>query len=228
MKSIKKLLVSSIVLIVIGFLGLGIICILGIVSSGITNYGTGQGYMFGQEDFCNMGRNNASVQEDNNLSFESVKNLAEDYISGYGQNLKITEIMEFSKNYYIEVIEEDSGSGAMELLVDKSTGNIFQEYGPNMMWNLKYGMHAKKNTPSSRFNMPIDEEKAIELASSYLAKSGADEVAENEAERFYGYYTIHTTDKDGNILGMLSVNGFSGDVWYHSWHGVFIEMEEYN
>ena len=44
----------------------------------------------------------------------------------------------------------------------------------------------------------------------------------------YGYYTIHTVDKDGNILGMLSVNGFSGDVWYHSWHGVFIDMQEYN
>jgi hypothetical protein len=31
-------------------------------------------------------------------------------------------------------------AGAMELLVDKSSGAIFPEYGPNMMWNLKYGI----------------------------------------------------------------------------------------
>ncbi len=228
MKSIKKLLISSIVLIVIGFLGLGIVSILGIADLVPKNFGTVQGYEFKDEDFCNMSRGSILSQNTRDLSFESVKKLAEDYISNYGSNLKITEIMEFSKNYYIEVIEEDNGIGAMELLVDKTTGNIFQEYGPNMMWNLKYGMHAKKNTSVNRFNMPIDEEKAGELASGYLAKSARNEVAENEAERFYGYYTIHTTDKDGNILGMLSVNGFSGDVWYHSWHGVFIEMKEYN
>jgi uncharacterized membrane protein len=25
------------------------------------------------------------------------------------------------------------------MLIDKNTGQIFPEYGPNMMWNLKYG-----------------------------------------------------------------------------------------
>ena len=32
----------------------------------------------------------------------------------------------------------------------------------------------------------------------------------------------------GEIFGMLSINGYSGDVWYHSWHGDFISMEEYS
>jgi hypothetical protein len=28
---------------------------------------------------------------------------------------------------------------------------------------------------------------------------------------------------------MLSVNGYSGDVWYHTWHGMFIsEAEEFH
>ena len=228
MKSLKKLLISAIILIVIGFLGLGTVCVLGFVSSGITNYGTGKGYTFGQEDFCNMGRNSTSSQEDKNLSFEAVRDLSQTYIEKYDQNLKITEIMEFSKNYYVEIAEKDTGIGAMELLVDKSTGSVFPEYGPNMMWNLKYGMRSMMNTSNAIPDMSIDEEKAIDIATSYLAKSGTNEYAGDEAERFYGYYTIHTTDKDGNILGMLSVNGFSGDVWYHSWHGVFIDMQEYN
>ena len=41
----------------------------------------------------------------------------------------------------------------------------------------------------------------------------------------HGYYTVHTL-KDGKITGMLSVNGYSGEVWYHSWHGPFIASKE--
>jgi hypothetical protein len=29
----------------------------------------------------------------------------------------------------------------MELLVNPYTKEVIPEYGPNMMWNLKYGMH---------------------------------------------------------------------------------------
>ncbi len=25
---------------------------------------------------------------------------------------------------------------------------------------------------------------------------------------------------------MLSVNGYSGEVWYHNWHGPFVAMDE--
>jgi hypothetical protein len=74
--------------------------------------------------------------------------------------------------------------------------------------------------------MPIDEKKAIAIADRYLTKMNTGEIAE-EAERYYGYYTIHSVTKDGEISGMLSVNGFTGQVWYHNWHGTFIDMQEY-
>jgi hypothetical protein len=32
--------------------------------------------------------------------------------------------------------------------------------------------------------------------------------------------------KDDQVYGMLSVNGYTGDVWYHTWHGDFIDMTE--
>jgi hypothetical protein len=32
--------------------------------------------------------------------------------------------------------------------------------------------------------------------------------------------------KDGQIEEMLSVNGSTGQVWYHTWHGRFIQMIE--
>ena len=45
------------------------------------------------------------------------------------------------------------------------------------------------------------------------------------ADEFYGYYTLDVK-KDGMVLGMISVNAFSGQVWYHTWHGGFIGMQE--
>ena len=44
-------------------------------------------------------------------------------------------------------------------------------------------------------------------------------------EPFPGYFTLHTI-RSGRIDGMLSVNASTGAVWYHSWHGRFIEMSE--
>jgi heat shock protein HslJ len=40
--------------------------------------------------------------------------------------------------------------------------------------------------------------------------------------QFYGYYTLDFS-KDGKVSGMLSVNGYSGQVFLHTWHGSFIE-----
>jgi hypothetical protein len=39
------------------------------------------------------------------------------------------------------------------------------------------------------------------------------------------YYTLHTYTGD-KVSGMLSVNGYTGKVWYHSWHGAFVDMKE--
>jgi len=26
---------------------------------------------------------------------------------------------------------------------------------------------------------------------------------------------------------MLSVNGYTGQIWYHTWHGAFVDMSEH-
>ncbi|HEV2282726.1 MAG TPA: hypothetical protein VGX75_10115 [bacterium] len=44
-------------------------------------------------------------------------------------------------------------------------------------------------------------------------------------DAFPGYYTIDVT-RDGKVAGMLSVNAYSGQVWYHGWHGAFIQEKE--
>jgi hypothetical protein len=44
-------------------------------------------------------------------------------------------------------------------------------------------------------------------------------------DAFPGYYTLDIT-RDGKVVGMMSVNGYTGQVWYHSWHGTFIAEKE--
>ena len=231
MKNIRKFLIASIVLITIGVVGLISGGIIFGLSSPAATFGTDTGYTFGPGSMMGMmrgfnsGKQNVDLQ---NISFEKVKSAAEKYLNDIGlQNVKIKEIMEFSNNFYIETVEKDTGFGAIELLFDKTNGSIFPEYGPNMMWNQKYGMHSSFSGNQYENNMTIDEQKAIEIANNYLAKISQNEFAGDEGQKFYGYYTVDTINKDGTVVGMLSVNGFTGQVWYHNWHGTFIGMEEY-
>ena len=46
-----------------------------------------------------------------------------------------------------------------------------------------------------------------------------------DVDGFYGYYTIDIL-RDGRIAGMLSVNGYTRQVFLHTWHGNLLEMVE--
>jgi hypothetical protein len=106
------------------------------------------------------------------------------------------------------------------------SGSATAEMGPNMMWNTKYGMHSYPGGADVSNEISVGLEQAQRLAQRYL-DANLPGVTVGEAESFYGYYTMHTI-KDGEIDGMLSVNGYNGSVWYHSWHGPFIAMTEYH
>ena len=66
---------------------------------------------------------------------------------------------------------------------------------------------------------------AKKLASEYLDRVRGHGPFDLGGDEFYGYYTFDVK-KGGAVLGMLSVNAFSGQVWYHAWHGGFIDMQE--
>jgi hypothetical protein len=170
------------------------------------------------------------------LSIEQAQDAVEDYLAELGDDdLALEEVMIFDNQAYAEVVEGSTGIGAMELLVDPVTLAVYPEHGPNMMWNLKYspmasgaggyGMMGGRIAPSEDVSaeMPVSADEAVEAAQRYLdgALPGAE--ADEHAEPFYGYYTLHVT-RDGEVIGMLSVNGYSGQVFPHTWHGDFIEM----
>ncbi len=54
------------------------------------------------------------------------------------------------------------------------------------------------------------------LDSNFPAKTAGD------ADSYYGYYNIDVL-LNGSTYGMLSVNGYTGQVWYHTWHGAYIQ-----
>lgn len=152
-------------------------------------------------------------------------------------DLVLAEVMEFAYNFYAEVRERSAGIGAFELLADKYTGAVYPEPGPNMMWNTKYGTMMGCpmmgpgmmgfRTPTAV--MPVTAEQARLYAQQYLNIYLPGTVVDEEVDIFYGYYTIHVLQAAGpqpQIYGMLSVNGYTGQVWYHNWHGPFIGMRE--
>jgi hypothetical protein len=101
--------------------------------------------------------------------------------------------------------------------------------GPNMMWNTKYG-HMGGTTWNGWRNSQaeptsVTPETALTLAQEWLNQYLPGASAEN-ADAFSGYYTIDVL-KDGQVYGMLSVNGYTGEVWYHTWHGNFVEMKNW-
>ena len=87
-----------------------------------------------------------------------------------------------------------------------------------MMWNTRYGMMSGSGSETR-----LTARDARAAAEEWLADR--DGLTVGEPEAFPGYYTLHTL-RDGQVDGMLSVNAADGDVWYHSWHGKFIEMTE--
>ena len=190
--------------------------------------------------------NNANLPT---LTVDQATSAAEKYLATLNNpDLKISEAMIFDNNAYVVVQESSTGIGAFELLVDPASQIAYPEHGPNMMWNLKYSglnhqnmmggyggmmngygnmMQGWNNTAPVDVNaeMTVTPEQAIQNAQKYLDANLSGATAATDPIQFYGYYTLDF-EKDGKVAGMLSVNGYSGQVFLHTWHGAFVEESE--
>jgi hypothetical protein len=162
------------------------------------------------------------------LTVDRAKIAVEDYLANLeNDDLKVAEIILFSNNAYARIVELGTGTNAMELLVHEN-GRVTQEMGANMMWNLKYG-HMRFGISSGQTldtPMTVTSEQALADAQKWLDANIVGAKVADKADAFYGYYTIEYM-LDGKIAGMVSVNGFSGDIFPHIWHGIFLEMKKY-
>ena len=169
-----------------------------------------------------------------NLSLDEAAAVAEAYIAAQNDsNLALGEVIQFSNHFYAQAVEVEGEHSAFEFLIDPVTGMVYPEPGPNMMWNLRYGMHVgtgmmgQWSAPAGAedVEMTVSPEQARELAQQFLDSAYSGLTAASEADAFYGYYTFEVLEGE-NIVGMLSVNGYTSQVWFHRWHGDFVASTE--
>jgi hypothetical protein len=174
-----------------------------------------------------MGR--AYGGENGDIGMDRAVSIAQDAAASYsGVSLVADEVIEFTDNYYASIREKSTGIGAFEILIDRATGSVIREPGPDMMWNAKYspmggGMMGGFGATSSR-PMTVTAQQAQDAAQRWLDANRAG-ASVKAPDSFYGFYTVDF-EKTGELVGMVSVNGYTGQVWYHSWHGTFIQMKD--
>jgi hypothetical protein len=170
------------------------------------------------------------------VTFDQALKAAEAYLADLDiEGLTVAEVMIFDNHAYVEVMDAE-GQGAIELLVFPGFDRAFLEFGPSMMWNTVYGMHGELGPggmpgrgmmvqPQPSGEVTVTTEQARQAAQAFLDEAFPGRVVDEDVEAFPGYYTLHVLE-DGEIVGMLSVNGYTGNVWYHHWHGELLEMQE--
>lgn len=155
--------------------------------------------------------------------------------------LVLDEVEAYTQNYYGQFKEPSTGRGAAQVLVDRYTGRAMPEMGPNTLWNTKYGqtmMDEMMNgmgmggmmgapapqtgnaAPAAKISLEEARGAANQFLSGYLPGAAA-----GGGEAFYGYYHFDVR-RGGRQVGMLSVDDRTGQVWYHTWHGEFLEKRE--
>lgn len=181
---------------------------------------------------------NQNVILNEKMEIDTLDQRVNDYVDRINPDLEVADVFIYSDaDYYFSIEEASTGKGAMELLVDPYRGTIRPEPGPNMMWNQKYGMHSggygmMGTAPYNNNDYPsatlITREQALIEANNYVQSSlNPDYYVPDEGHEFYGYYTFHI-EENGTTVGMLSVNEYTAEVWYHDWHGTLLDVKSHH
>jgi hypothetical protein len=129
------------------------------------------------------------------------------------------EVIWFDNGFYVE-LKDSTQKPATEVIVDPGTGSVSTEPGPAMMWNSRFGMMRLRAGGTGRVNST----KARSIATSWLATNRAGTTV-RAIDAYPGYFTLDL-QSNGAVSGMMSVSSVTGAVWYHTWHGTFIAMED--
>jgi hypothetical protein len=148
----------------------------------------------------------------------------EAFATRYGADARVKDVMVFGQNVYAQIVDA-KGAGLGELLVDRYSGVVQPEPGPNMMWNSRFGMgwggtgmmnpNSRQTVATVRYSQTAAQGLATTFLSGFLPGAKV-----QGGQAFPGYYTFDFGRTE--IDGMLSVNALTGEVWVHTWHGPFI------
>jgi len=164
------------------------------------------------------------------LAMDEAVNIAQRHMDRLGlHDVALTEIMEFENHFHAAMTETDTGRHAFALTIDRYNGQVRPAPGPNGRWNLKYGpmmtgAAGPVDDAAVAQPMAVSPDQARDRAQRFLHQHwpGAS-VDPEEVWSSYGYHTM-PFHRQGQIAGMLSVHGTTGEVWHHDWHGAFLGM----
>jgi hypothetical protein len=142
-------------------------------------------------------------------------------------DLPVTRLREFCWAYQAEIVERSTDRHAFGLMVGISTGQISPKAGPNVFWNTAYGsqidevggdngMLGRLISQESSSEMPLSGSKARNLAMESVKRYDDALKLDDETNTFYGFYEFYVIP-DGELVGEVDVNGYSGQVWLMEW-----------
>ena len=151
---------------------------------------------------------------------------ANEYLASLNNpNLAIANVQEYAVNFRFALYEKNTGVGAYEMTINKYTGYVYPGMGPSVTWNTKYGIVNGVLTiynATATATMPVTAAQAQSFAQQYLSTVMPATTVGNTTP-FYGYYNVEVLS-DGNMYGVLSVNGYTGQIWYQAWLGSFVQQ----
>lgn len=161
------------------------------------------------------------------ISTENLVERIQTYLDRYDDpDLVVARLREFELAYQVEVVERSTGRYAFGLMVDKATTQVSPEAGPNVFWNTAYGtMIAEVGGGYGMLGRLLPQEPVDEIAlTATAARDRASQAIQeldnleldDEVKVFYGFYEF-TVMQDGDAVGELDVNGYSGQIWFKEW-----------
>ncbi len=163
------------------------------------------------------------------ITLDQVEELVKDYLRD-NSNLRAEEIIEFANDFYVRFSEKDTGINAFVALVHPYNGRLYPGHHPDKYWNTEYrdeAVDVTSNRVTSDMGsspMAVTEEQAWNDAQRFIERHLPDGHA-GEVERFYGYYIIPVLMFE-DVIGLLSINGYTGEVCYEACHGSLIDRVE--
>lgn len=157
-------------------------------------------------------------------------------------DFEVAEIQAYSQNFYAPIRDTRSGQYVFQMIVDRYTGIVMPEPGPNMAWNTQYGMmgghHGRMpggmmgpqgQTPPQAQPTPqpqtppvnVSVEQGRDLANQFLAQylpahAIGGQAAAGDTLVFPGYYTYDVVRADA---ADAAASGQIGMVSVNSFNG---------
>lgn len=160
------------------------------------------------------------------------------YLDQLGNSdLTVVRLRELTRAYQAEVIERSTGRHAFDLMLGKGTLQVSPAAGPNIFWNIKYGpeiaevgggygMLGRLVSRDSVSDMSLTESEARRIAEQAVDDLGAGlKLDDATAATFYGFYQFHVV-REGELVGELDVNGYSGQTWYNGWGEPQLDVQD--